>query len=127
MFIKYQLEDGSELWVESSDESGVVRASVGDKFQEAQQSFVNALESAKQSALLLRRQFEEALADEVEITFGLKATGEIGNNIFAVGKAGVEANYTVTLKWKKKEEHGADQYAQFIKHKRSLRKNRAGN
>jgi len=39
-------------------------------------------------------------ADEVEVQFGLKATREFGNNMFAVGKAGVEANYEVTLKWK---------------------------
>jgi hypothetical protein len=35
---------------------------------------------------------------EVEITFGLKATGEIGN--VAVGKVGGEVNYTVKLVWK---------------------------
>jgi Trypsin-co-occurring domain 1 len=35
---------------------------------------------------------------EVEITFGLKATGEAGN--IAVGKAGSEANYNVKLVWK---------------------------
>lgn len=105
MFIKYQLEDGAVLWVESAEsEGGVVRASaIGDKFQEAQQNFEQALESAKQSALTLRKQFEAAQADEVTVTFGLKATGELGGNIFAVGKAGVEANYTVTLKWKKKD------------------------
>jgi len=32
--------------------------------------------------------------DKVEVAFGLKATGEVGN--FAVAKAGAEANYTVT-------------------------------
>jgi Trypsin-co-occurring domain 1 len=35
---------------------------------------------------------------EIEITFGLKATGEAGN--IAVGKAGTEANYNVKLTWK---------------------------
>lgn len=105
MFIKYLLEDGSELWVESPDsEDGIINASIGDKFLDAQQEFSRALDSAKSSAITLRKKFEDALADEVEVTFGLKATGEVGNYIFAVGKAGVEANYTVTLKWKKKEE-----------------------
>jgi hypothetical protein len=35
---------------------------------------------------------------EVEITFGLKATGEMGN--VAIGKTGGEVNYTVKLAWK---------------------------
>jgi hypothetical protein len=39
--------------------------------------------------------------DEVEITFGLKASGEFGT--FAIAKANAEANYTVKLKWKKTE------------------------
>jgi hypothetical protein len=37
---------------------------------------------------------------EVEIAFGLKATGEIGN--IAVGKTGAETNYNVKLIWKSK-------------------------
>jgi hypothetical protein len=40
--------------------------------------------------------------DEVEVTFGLKATGELGN--FAVAKAGAEASYTITLTWKREAE-----------------------
>ncbi len=34
---------------------------------------------------------------EVELTFGLKATGEIGN--IAIAKAGGEASFTVRLLW----------------------------
>jgi Trypsin-co-occurring domain 1 len=40
---------------------------------------------------------KETEAVEMEITFGLVMTGEIGN--VAVGKAGAQSNYTVTLKW----------------------------
>lgn len=58
----------------------------------------------------------------MEITFGLKATGEVGNNIFAVGKAGVEANYKVTLRWHKKEDLEVDDQIRAIRRKRSLRK-----
>jgi hypothetical protein len=102
MFIKYQLEDGSELLIESAESGGVVKASaLGDKIQDAQKTFEQALKSVKGSALMLRKQFADAQADEVTVTFGLKATGELGEHIFAVAKAGVEANYSVTLKWKK--------------------------
>jgi hypothetical protein len=37
----------------------------------------------------------------VEVTFGLKASGEVGG--FLVARATMDANYAVTLKWKQKE------------------------
>jgi hypothetical protein len=39
--------------------------------------------------------------NEVDVTFWLKAMGELGN--FAVAKAGAEANYTVKMIWKRDE------------------------
>jgi hypothetical protein len=42
---------------------------------------------------------KELQADEVELSFGIMVTGEVGD--FAVAKIGMEANYEVTLKWKK--------------------------
>jgi hypothetical protein len=49
----------------------------------------------------LSRQLREMDAEEVEVSFGLKAMGELGT--FAVGKVGLEANYQVTLKWSNKK------------------------
>jgi hypothetical protein len=40
---------------------------------------------------------KETEAVEMEVTFGLVMTGEVGNA--AVGKAAAQSNYTVTLKW----------------------------
>ena len=37
--------------------------------------------------------------DELEVTFGLKATGEVGN--LAVGKVAAESNYEVRMTWKR--------------------------
>jgi hypothetical protein len=101
-FIRYQLEDGSELLIEAIEpEAGVVKAGLGEKIQQAKQTFDQALDSVRLSALQIRKKLHDVQADEVSVKFGLKATGEVGNNMFAVGKAGVEANYGVTLKWKK--------------------------
>lgn len=102
-YLKYKLDDGSELLVELPEESGgIVRAgNVGEKIEEAKQTFDQALDGVRMSALQLRKKFHDLQADEVEVKFGLKATGELGN--FAVGKVGVEANYEVTLKWSKKD------------------------
>ena len=42
--------------------------------------------------------------ESMEITFALKATGELGN--VAVAKGTGEANYTVTLTWKREMKDG---------------------
>lgn len=100
--IKYKLEDGSELLIEMiGSEGGIVKAGLGEKIEQAQQTFDQALDSVRVSALQIRKKLHDVQADEVEVKFGLKATGEMGGNMFAVGKVGVEANYEVTLKWSK--------------------------
>ncbi len=104
-YIEYELEDGTTVLIESSEpESGVVRASrdkEGNVIKKAGQKFEAALAGIKPWAAALRRQLDDLLADEIEVTFGVKAVGEAGN--FAVGKVGAEANYEVTLKWSNKE------------------------
>jgi predicted secreted Zn-dependent protease len=105
-YIEYQLEDGTTILVEADQPqlSGVTKASrdkAGNVITSVNQKFEDAFAGVKKSALVLRRQLEEMRADEVEVTFGLKATSEAGN--FAIGKVGMEANYTVTLKWSDKE------------------------
>ena len=111
-FIEYQLEDGTSILVETETQqaTGVTKASrdkVGNVIAQANQKFEDAFKAVKRSALALRQQLEEARADEVEVTFSLKATGEFGN--FAIGQVGGEANYTVRMKWaNKKDETGQD-------------------
>jgi hypothetical protein len=104
-YIEYELEDGTTVLVEVSEpEGGVVKASRdqdGNLIKKAGQKFEAALAGVKPWAATLRRQLNDLLADEVEVTFGLKAVGEAGN--FAVGKVGAEANYEVTLKRSNKE------------------------
>ena len=105
-YIEYELEDGTTVLIESSEpESGVVRASrdkEGNVIKKAGQKFEAALAGVRPWAAALRRQLDDLLADEIEVTFGVKAVGEAGN--FAVGKVGAEANYEVTLKWSNKEQ-----------------------
>lgn len=100
-YLEYELEDGTTVLIESSEpEGGVVKASRdkdGNVIKKAGQRFEAALAGIKSWAAALRRQLGDLLADEVEVTFGVKAVGEAGN--FAVGKVGAEANYEVTLKW----------------------------
>lgn len=104
-YIKFELEDGSALYVEVEESSdyGLVDASRDEELvQKAERRFEEAIDSAKTAAdtLLNKIKSLSEQPDEVEITFGLKASGELGGNFF-VAKAGLEANYSVKLTWKK--------------------------
>ena len=102
-YIEYELDDGTILYIQGDDveeSGGVRRVSRGDDGNAVVQStntFRDALAGVKSSAKLLREQLNELKADEVEVTFGLKAIGEAG--FFGISKVGMEANYEVKLKW----------------------------
>jgi len=115
-YIKYQTADGGTVLVEVEGEAegaipkgGVVRAgrvgeAVQDAVEEVQTRFEDAMEVVRRNAQTIIGKVKEGLTDppdEVEVTFGLKATGELGN--FAVAKASAEANYTVKMTWKREQ------------------------
>jgi len=115
-YIKYQTADGGTVLVEVEGEAeaaipkgGVVRAgrvgeAVQDAVEEVQTRFEDAMEVVRRNAQTIIGKVKEGLTDppdEVEVTFGLKAAGELGN--FAVAKASAEANYTVKMTWKQEE------------------------
>jgi hypothetical protein len=112
-YVQYQTENGGIVLVEVENgeediQSGVVRAGrLGDKLQdtvvETQTRFEDAMETVRHSAQTIIKKIKGLSdpPDEVEVIFGLKAVGEFGN--MAVAKAGVEANYTVKLTWKREQ------------------------
>jgi len=111
-YLKYQTADGDVVLVEVESEAqpqeGVVRAGrVGDKVRDAveevQTRFEDAMNAVRHNAQTIIDKVEglSDKPDEVEVTFGLKATGELGN--FAVAKAGAEANYVITMTWKREQ------------------------
>jgi hypothetical protein len=104
-YVEFTLPDGSTIIVESDErESGIVKAGAGDVLKEASEKFEQAADNARKAALVILEKLRSGLADkpdEVEITFGLKASGELGSLV--VAKASVEASYSVTLKWKQAE------------------------
>src|SRR5215216_465730 len=81
----------------------VVQLSLHPRFHGALPLVENAM---KKNALPFVRAAQglvkESGAMEMEVSFGLGISGEVGN--VAVGKAGAESNYTVTLKWTQPED-----------------------
>jgi Trypsin-co-occurring domain 1 len=88
-----------------SSSEGLVKVGIKDGLNNtvaiAKNTFANAIEQAiyhnVQGLIDAIHRLPER-PTEVEINFGLKITGEVGN--VAVGKAGGEVNYTVKLSWK---------------------------
>jgi hypothetical protein len=104
-YMKYVLEDGSELLVEAEDQPGIVEASQeedGVEQVQADKTFNEALAGVKSSVIAFRQELAVLEMDEVEVTFGIKVATSGG--LFAVVRASAEVNYTVTLKWKKPPE-----------------------
>jgi hypothetical protein len=77
---------------------------MGKAVVKAQELFEQAVEivikdNTKAFLQAVRNLPEQDQPESMEITFGLKATGEVGN--IAVARGGGEANYTVKLIWKR--------------------------
>jgi len=111
-YIQFRTENGDETVVlievdedEVDSDRGTVKAGlssvVGGTVAIAQKSFSSAIRNAVKNNAQELIEAVRSLPDsptEVEITFGLKATGEVGN--VAVCKMGAEANYAIKLVWK---------------------------
>lgn len=105
IFYEYELDHAdATVLIEGDDEDGDIviptSNSIGFPIIKAKEKFEKALSSVNAQAKKLYDCLEKVDADEVEVTFGLITTGEVGN--FAISKVSVEANYEITLKWKKK-------------------------
>ena len=108
-YVQYATEDGSFLVEineksEISSDDGVIKAGLDDKMEEViyslQVKFEDALDVVNYSARAFAQKIRSMpeTPDEMELTFGLKATGE---GTLVVAKVGVEANFNIKLVWKK--------------------------
>ncbi|MEN3330877.1 MAG: hypothetical protein V7641_242 [Blastocatellia bacterium] len=104
--IEFPLEDGSSMMVEVEDPvTGVpVRGAHPVEIAErAKQTFEASLEKLKPAASAIITKLRE-LSDQPEqvaVEFGIKLSGAAG---VVLASTGVEANFKVTLTWKRKPE-----------------------
>jgi hypothetical protein len=115
-YIEFPTDDDGTLLVEVepgevTPQPGVVKAGL----KEAAEKTVAVAQSIFEGALdrVVRHNAEAFIRsvnalthppDELEVTFGLKATGEVGN--FAIAKGGSDLNFTVKLSWKRQAKQG---------------------
>jgi hypothetical protein len=101
-FVKYQLDDGSEVYFESAEASLVSLRGGDAEVKDAGKlgdRLSNIAAAADQVSKGLRERLEP---EEIELEFGVKISGEVGWWFFA--KASGEASINVTLTWRKPAE-----------------------
>ena len=106
--VEFPLEDGTSLLVEvdEPEEDGLTKVSRHDPgvIERAQQTLEQSLDRVRPAAQYILEKLR-ALHDspaEIEVQFGLKLNAVSG----VILAAGVEANYTVKLKWVKDKSQG---------------------
>jgi Trypsin-co-occurring domain 1 len=113
-YVQFNTADGSSILVEVdleevAPQGGVVKAGLAGKVQETAENMIAVAEFTFEEAIermvgyntqafIKSIRTMPELPSEVEISFGVKATGELGN--LAICKVGGEANYNVKLAWK---------------------------
>ncbi|MFN5514333.1 MAG: CU044_2847 family protein [Cyanobacteriota bacterium] len=99
--IEYKLPDDSVILIEVEEPptSGPkLVAKPGKQAIEAKETFLEALDNLKPMIDAIKEKVSglNDPADEVEVKFGVKLTGQLG----AVITVGGEASYEITLRWK---------------------------
>ena len=104
--IEFPLENGGSITVEADglalDGERIRRARVSEMTEKAKETFEAALEKIKPAATAMiakLRNLGES-PDEIRLEFGIKLNAEAGA---VVASTGAEANFKVTLTWKREE------------------------
>ena len=115
-YVKFQLEDGTEVYIESGEtpkgSSGLIPSKgVSGLADQSGHSFEKAFESIRKMAGTMVAELHTGFSEppsEVSVSFGLKASGELGNLV--VARTGIDVNYNISVRWSKesKKEDSAD-------------------
>lgn len=97
--IKYELEDGTEIFIESNlDARGVEYLSSDEEFIVADEKFESLISKVKPVSELIMNSLKDLNnPDEIEVAFGMKFGGKAGIIFASVDS---EATFNLKLKWK---------------------------
>lgn len=105
--INIEVEEG-EIASQRGLQKAGLREMAGKTIAVAQATFEEALERVilyNAETFIKSVRSLSALPNEAELTFGLNATGEVGN--IAIAKVSGEANYMIKLTWKREDRDGS--------------------
>ncbi len=109
-YVKFELGDGTIVYIETTDtpkgSSGLIPGRSGEHAAEpAAVPFEKAVEGIRKMAVSLSQGLRgegEEQPEEVSISFGLRASADLGNLV--VSRGGMEANYNVSIRWRRDED-----------------------
>jgi hypothetical protein len=107
-YLTFELSDGTKVYIEANDiqknAPGLIPAGRGEGAEKSAISFPKQIDGIRKMAAEMVKEFREGFADEpgdIDISFGLKASGELGG--FLVSRSGGESSFSVTLRWRAKD------------------------
>jgi hypothetical protein len=101
--VTYTADDGEPVMLEIEPAQGFAPAGPGEVLGRVREAIAPAVEAAK--AVLDK--VKEIGPDEVEVKFGVKASGQAN---WLVAKAAGEGNFEVTLTWSRREQNDAGEH-----------------
>ena len=107
--VEFPMDDGSTVLVEvdgAGTDGGPTKRGFGDIATKATQTFEEALEKIRPAAvaIIAKLQGLRVPPDQVGLEFGIKLTADAKAYI---ASAGTEANFKVTLTWKREAKDGS--------------------
>jgi hypothetical protein len=96
-YFPFELDDGTTVLVQVAAQAPT-RGSISEVIGAGRKRFADAIRVVKPLCVQIQRELQTLECDETEVAFSLVTTGEFD---FAVAKLGAEANFQITLTWKK--------------------------
>jgi hypothetical protein len=123
--MKFKLEDGTTVYIESADSprgsSGLLPGGKGEHGDHQAVSFDHSITAVRKMAAALINNLRKDQAqepDEIQINFGLKASGEVDGLVVARGS--MEANFNVMLRWRSDEDDKKDEEKKPAREKKGV-------
>ena len=98
--VTYRVDDATTVRMEIEPTEGFQPASPGEVAGRIREAITPAVEAAK----VVLEKVKETLPDQIEVKFGVKASGGAS---WLVAKAAAEGNFEVTLTWSRREDGGS--------------------
>ncbi len=130
-YLKFELNDGTIVYIESAETpkgaSGLIPGGRGEHVNEQGAiSFDKSVDGIRKMAAALIENLRSGFAeqpDEVSVSFGLKASADVGNLV--VSRGGMEANYNVSLRWREDKKEDEEKEATAEKGEKAAKAKKA--
>jgi len=104
-YLTFELDDGTKVYIEASDmpknSPGLLPAGRGEGSEKTAVIFEKQVAGVVKMATAMMNEFRAGMGEppsDVDIAFGLKASGELGGLV--ISRVGGEASFSVSVRWR---------------------------